>query len=288
MRIQKLTAVTIGKFDGFHLGHRRLLEELCSLAQKGYRPVVLQIRFSEQRILSFEEEEEVLQAYGNPERKVIPFTPEFSALSPEEFVRKVLVEELSAAAVVVGMDFRFGHDRAGDLSTLQELGEKYSFTVTGIPKLVQKEEVISSSRIRKCLEDGLVGEAEELLGHDLKYSGEVLHGKALGRTLGFPTINIIPSFDKLLPRFGVYRSRVFLPSEDLSGQKVYEGISNIGIRPTVSDGDRASVETHILGFSGDLYGKTVSVQPVRFLRPEIHFASLDELKNQIKKDLKSV
>lgn len=279
MRTGVLTAVTIGKFDGFHRGHRLLLEKLKAFSEQGLTPIVIRIRFPGEMILSEEEDLEVLSEYGSPELVTIPFTEEFAGKSPEEFVREILHDRYNAKEIVVGRDFRFGFKRAGDTETLSSLGKKYGFNVTTVEKLVAAGETVSSSRIRGLIKEGNIEEAENLLGHPIKLTDEVCHGKELGRTLGFPTINQIPPEEKILPCFGVYRSEVTFDG------KCFPGLTNLGLRPTVEDAVSPVMETYIIGFSGDLYGKTVTVRLVHFIRPEVHFNSVDELKNQMKMDL---
>jgi riboflavin kinase/FMN adenylyltransferase len=279
MRTGVLTAVTIGKFDGFHRGHRLLLEKLKAFSEQGLTPIVIRIRFPGEMILSEEEDLEILSEYGSPELVTIPFTEEFAGKSPEEFVREILYDRYKAREIVVGRDFRFGNERSGDVRTLSSLGEKYGFNVTTVEKLVASGETVSSSRIRGLIKEGNIEEAESLLGHPIKLTDEVRHGKELGRTLGFPTINQIPSDDRILPRFGVYRSEVSFDGE------IYTGLTNLGLRPTVENAVTPVMETYIVGFSGDLYGKTVTVKLVHFIRPEVHFNSVNELKNQMMKDL---
>ena len=279
MRTGVLTAVTIGKFDGFHRGHRLLLEKLKMFSEQGLTPVVIRIRFPGEMILSEEEDLEVLSEYGSPELLTIPFTDDFAKKSPEEFVREILCDRLNAREIVVGQDFRFGCERSGDINTLAFLGEKYGFNVTTVEKLTVSGEIVSSSRIRGLIKEGNIEEAQSLLGHPIKLTGEVCHGKELGRTLGFPTINQIPPEEKILPRFGVYRSEVAFNG------KCYSGLTNIGLRPTVEDAVTPVMETYIIGFSGNIYGKMVTIKLIRFIRPEVHFNSVDELKSQMMNDL---
>ncbi len=276
-----MTAVTIGKFDGFHKGHQMLLGHLTGFRAKGLRPVVLRIDMPGPRILSAKEDQEILDHFGEIELRNLRFTDELKEMSPESFVRKILVQSLQASEIVVGTDFRFGYRREGDAELLRAYGRKFGFGVTAVEKLVIGEEVVSSSRIRSCLADGKIEAAEVLLGHSICFSGEVEHGKQLGRTLGFPTINLTPPSDKLLPAFGVYRSEV-----ELDGKR-YSGLTNIGLRPTVADEMGPSVETYVFDYSGNAYGKSVKVKLIRFQRPEMQFASLEELREQIQKDLHS-
>ena len=277
-----MSVVTIGKFDGFHLGHRLLLEKLKELAGDHEKAAVLRILTPGKKLLSHDEMTEILSEYGNPEMTELEFTPEFAGITAGEFVRDTLVKCFGVREVIVGKDFRFGKDRAGDVETLISLGREYGFGVTAVDKLSLEGEVVSSSRIRSCLSEGNVKTAGLLLGQDIAYSGIVQHGKQLGRTIGFPTINLFAPEDKLLPRFGVYRSIV-----EMDGN-TYRGLTNIGLRPTVENSPTATVETFMKDYSGDAYGHNVRVILVDFLRPEKHFTSLDELVDSMKKDLKYI
>ena len=274
-----MSVVTIGKFDGFHMGHRLLLSRLQEKSGVYGRAVVLRILTPGKKLLCSEEEIRVLSMYGSPEMKTLEFTPEFMGRSPESFVKDILVNEYGVREVIVGKDFHFGKDRAGNVDTLTGLGQKYGFSVTAVDKLLMDGEVVSSSRIRNRLAEGDISSASKLLGQDISYSGVVKHGKQLGRTIGFPTINLIPDENKLLPCFGVYRSVV-----EMEGA-VYDGLTNIGLRPTVDESADATIETFIRGFDGDAYDRKVSVRLVDFIRPEQHFGSVDELREQLKKDL---
>ena len=280
-----MTAVTIGKFDGFHKGHRLLLSRLKELSDQGMKTAVIRIGFPGQRILSQEEDLELLQEYGSPELITLSFTEELAAKTPEAFIRDILERFPDLSAIIVGIDFHFGVGRSGNIDTLSRLGVKYGFRLMAVEKLKIGDAVVSSSWIRELLHRGEICFAEDLLGHPIQLTGEVRHGKALGRTLGFPTINLIPPEDKMLPCNGVYRSEVFLPEEP---DRIYTGLTNIGLRPTVEESEQVTMETFIKDYSGDLYGQVVTVHPCEFIRPEMHFSSVEELVTQMKKDLKSL
>ena len=292
-----MTAVTIGKFDGFHRGHRILLEELARVSQaaaktaekpseltgekKGIPTCVCKIDFPGPGILSQEEQRQVLDQYGIYRMRRLAFTEQFASQTPEEFVRRVLIGELGTTHVVVGADFCFGYNHSGSVETLRSLGEKYGFSVTAIEKLVLDGEVVSSTRIRKLLSEGQIEEAERLLGNEISYRGLVCHGRELGRTIGFPTINLCPDPDKLLPLFGVYQSEVTTPM----GQ--FRGITNIGKKPTVEKDAAPTIETFLFDFSGDLYDMEVTVRLVHFLRPERRFESVEALQEQMRRDIET-
>ena len=293
------SAITIGKFDGFHLGHQILLQDISDRAESdGLKAVCCKLRFPGSNIMSTGEDADFLKnKFPNIDRiEYIDFTPEFAAMSPEEFVKEYLINKLSAAYVVVGTDFRFGKNRSGDTETLKNLGEKYGFKVRVCDKLQVDGSVDSSSRVRENLEKGDMETVEKLLGYSYKLDGKVASGKKLGRTLGFPTINLEIGQDKLLPAYGVYASIVKVGKKSDNeavtsegsqndGRRVYKGITNIGIRPSIDDGDKPTVETFIYDFNEDIYGSDVTVIPVHYIRQEQAFGSLDELIEQINKDI---
>jgi len=189
-----------------------------------------------------------------------------------------LVKRLQAKAIVVGEDFHFGKNRTGDVMLLKALEKKYGYRTVCIPKVEEKQQRVSSTGIRDLLAKGAVEEANRLLGRPYTVFGEVLHGKKLGRTLGFPTMNLIPPAEKLLPAYGVYVTRTMVDGQ------WYAGITNIGLRPTVDSDKQVSVETHLFDYDGDLYGKQVEVQFLHFLRPEKKFPDIVSLKEAMNED----
>ena len=274
------TAVTIGKFDGFHLGHKLLLEKIRDYSLKhSVKSVCYKLDFGGASVLDSAEQEKAVSEYGIDDFLRIPFTPEFASSSPEDFVKNILVGELNAEYVVVGTDFCFGRNREGNADILRDLGTVYGFKVEAVDKLCLDGEVISSAGIRALLEKGDIEEAVRRLGRSYGFSGKVGSGKKLGRNLGFPTVNIIPEESKLLPKYGVYASETYVEG------KSYGSITNIGIRPSVDDGDAANVETFIYNFSDDIYGEDIRVELLKFIRPEKKFESLDALKEQISADI---
>lgn len=274
------TALTIGKFDGFHKGHRLLLQEISDYSAKtGAEAVCYKLEFGGDSILSRDEQEKVISGYGISRLCRVEFTPEYADVLAEDFVRDIIHEELGAEYVVVGSDFRFGRDRAGDVRLLEELSDKYGFKVKSFDKLVMDGEIVSSTRIRHLLEEGLVDEASKLLGKDYDLTGTVADGKKLGRSLGYPTLNLQFPENKILPRLGVYSSVTVI------GDDTYNSITNVGRRPSVDDGDEVNIETFIYDFNDDIYGREVSVKLTHFLRDERRFESLEALKDQIAIDI---
>lgn len=269
--------IAVGLFDGVHLGHKALLDEA---AKNGGRLGAL--TFSKLKknggILTSESERlALLASAGVSDCFVLDFEL-VRELSPADFIDSVLISMLGVASCTVGYNFRFGYNRAGDAEYL-----KRSLEAHGIRAYVKSAELsdgspISSSRIKEALSAGKLEEAARLLGRDYSYSGEIINGAHIGRTLGIPTINIDFDREKLILPYGVYASQVVMDG------KRYAGITNIGVRPTVS-GSGVSIETNILSVSGDYYGETAEILIKKFLREERKFASLDALKRQIEADI---
>lgn len=282
------TCVTLGKFDGLHRGHQRLLNELAKYEDQGLTSVMFTFDyhpgnlFSEKEInliLTEEEKKYILQKNGPKVLISYPFTLETAAMEPEEFIEKILFQKLDAKVIVVGSDYRFGNHRRGDVNMLKQYEEKYNYQLIVCEKLMLDDSVISSTRIREQIKKGNMEYVNEMLGFPYTIIGEVVHGKKLGRTLGIPTINQIPSKQKLLPPDGVYASVVKF--DDLR----FYGITNIGTKPTVSGDKIRGVETFLFDYEGDLYGKTVQVDLHVYERKEEKFASLEELIQRMQMDI---
>lgn len=283
------TAVALGKFEGLHRGHQLLFQEIVKQKEQGLQSVVFTFDMpprqlfhkeeSKKQLYTKEERCHILKKYGVDILIEYPFTLEFASLSPEEFIKNVLVEQVGAKVVVVGDDFRFGKKRAGSVEDLQKYASVYGYELKIIKKLQQDGHDISSSTIKNMLGQARMSEISELLGRNFSVSGKVMHGKALGRTIQIPTVNQIPEEGKALPPFGVYLSRIHL------GNESYYGITNIGVKPTVDQEKICGVETHIFDYSGDLYDQMIEVELLRFCRPEMKFGSLDALVKQMKQDI---
>lgn len=278
------SAVALGKFQGLHLGHMLLLDKITALAsEEGLTSVIFTIHVpSERMIYTSPERFDILEKTGIDTAVECEFSKEFASMQPEEFVRDILVERLHAAYVVVGKDFKFGYNRQGDVDRLVQFGIKYGFRVVAFDKLAIDGKVVSSSCIRELIEAGKVAEASKYMGRLYTVTGRVVHGRKLGRTIGFPTVNMRPAEGKLFPLFGVYETEVVI--DGIS----YRGITNVGDNPTVKEDGSVSIETYILDYSGDLYDRELTVCFRRFIRPEIKFNSVDELKNRIDLDKKIV
>ncbi len=220
---------------------------------------------------------------------LLPFNLELANLTPTQFVEEILVKHLQVRRVSVGWDFRFGRNRAGEAKDLEAIAANYNIEVTIVPLYsCENGERISSSIIRQALEQGDLKKSNRLLGRPYSLVGQVVKGQQLGRTLGFPTANLQLPPQKFLPSFGVYAVEVYVsqqkqPQAIFSGDRLHLGVMNIGCRPTLN-GSQPTVEVHLLDWSGDLYGRTLTVHLIEFLRPEEKFASLDLLKARINED----
>ena len=280
------TVVTLGKFNGVHRGHMELVDRVLSYEKEnrveGMNPVscVCCFQVSPVGLLTTEERRDILRKKGVQLLIEVPFVPELITMEPEQFVSRILVEGLQARHVVVGEDYRFGYQRRGDVGLLRKLGEEFGFTVEAVSKVQDDGQDISSSRIREALTKGDVETAGRLLGYPYFVTGKVIHGRRLGRALGFPTTNVIPDPGKILPPCGVYTVR-----SEVNG-RVYNGITNIGTKPTV-DGHFIGVETFLYKCNEDLYGETQKVELLHYQRPEMKFPTIEELKERIEKDRKA-
>lgn len=286
--------VVIGNFDGVHKGHQAVLRQARALAAvDGSRCIVLTFdphpsevlgRGSKPRITTMPRRIELLRANGADDVVVEPFTTELAAWAPERFARELLAGRLGARAVVVGTNFRFGHNRAGDFDTLKALGAQHGFEAVAAAMTGDAEGPFSSTRVRTALAAGDVALATELLGRPHSLGGIVVEGDQRGRTIGFPTANL-DGVEEMLPAYGVYAIRIDLgPAQTAGGARAsHDGVANIGMRPTVG-GASLRIEAHVFDFAGDLYGAPIRIGLVERLRGEQKFAGIDELRAQIAKD----
>lgn len=283
--------VTIGTFDGVHLGHQSLLSRITEIAKAIDGESVLLTFYPHPRMVLYpddhrvsllsspEEKVEELSKAGLDHLVVYPFTTALSRLSAFEYVRDILVKGINAHTVVVGHDHRFGRNREGDFNTLLELADVFSFQVEEVSALEVDAIEISSTKIRAALERGDADEAAVFLGRPYSITGKVVRSKQLGRTIGFPTANLEVLFEhKLIPSTGVYVSSVHTP------YGIFKGVTNIGVRPTVDKSDRVHIETHIFDFDKDLYDAMIQLELLHFLRSEQRFESVEALKSAIASD----
>lgn len=277
-------AITLGNFDGVHLGHRTLLEKTIEIGQKNnlstlaitYHPnpaLVLGKKNSFSYLQSLEERKAIILETGIDKVEVLPFTKELSEMEAEDFLETILIQKYNAKHIIIGFNHCFGKNRRGNIELLEELSTKYGFRVYEVEPVFAGEEKISSSSIRACLKIGDVEKAKLNLGRYFSLQNTVQHGKRLGRLLGYPTANLSIPKEQVLPAYGVYATYTNgIPS-----------ITNIGSKPTFDD-DWESIETHILDWSGDLYDTIVKVEFVKKLRNVTKFANIDQLKDQLSKD----
>ena len=282
--------VTSGTFDGVHLGHQKIIGRIREIARKIEGETVLITFWPHPRLVlypnehnlrllsTFEEKANLLRQFGIDHLVTIPFTQEFSQLSSEEFIQKVLIDKIKTKVLVIGYDHRFGKNREGSFEYLQQHSKSLGFDLEEISRQDVDEIGVSSTKIRKALESGDIKTATAYLGRPYELNGLVVKGQQIGRSIGFPTANIhIPNSYKLIPRDGVYAVEARIDG------LLYKAMLNIGNRPTV-DGTTKTVEAHLFDFQGDLYNKQITVYFREFIREEKKFKNLEELKDQLSKD----
>ncbi len=280
--------LALGNFDGLHRGHLKIIERVRrGAAEHGGIPMAMTFDPHPPRVvrpdkappllMTKEQRLEALDRAGIRAVAVVRFTHELSQWDPEMFVRVVLVEWLRVSEVWVGANFLFGHDRAGNYTSLRTLGQRFGFRAEKIDPVRYKEFVVSSTRIRRLVGEARMDEAAALLGHHYYLDGHVIEGQRRGREIGFPTANL-ETANELIPPHGVYATTI-----EVDGI-VHAAMTNIGVRPTFADGTAATIETHVLGFDGDLYGRQVRLAFVQRLRDERRFDDVDGLKTQIEAD----
>ncbi|SHE37746.1 riboflavin kinase / FMN adenylyltransferase [Arenibacter palladensis] len=283
------TAITIGTFDGVHIGHRKILERLINNAKVlelkstvltffPHPRMVLQKDVSIKLLNTIDEKIKIMEELGIDYLIVHPFTKEFSRLSATQFVRDILVNDLKTKKIIIGYDHRFGRNRNANINDLMAFGNALDFEVEEISAQEVDDVSVSSTKIRKALEDGDMKTANMYLGYNYMLTGSIVKGKGLGRKLNFPTANLsIPEEYKLIPKNGVY-----VVSSVLNGKTVF-GMMNIGFNPTV-EGKTKSIEINFFDFEQDLYGKEIQVDIIDRIRDEKKFNSLEALQAQLKKD----
>jgi riboflavin kinase/FMN adenylyltransferase len=284
--------VTTGTFDGVHIGHRKILEQLNHVARKNkgesvlltFNPhprIVLQPGIDLKLINSQTEKIELLKSCGIDHLIIHPFTKEFSRTTSLSFVRNILVNTIGAKKLVIGYDHHFGRNREGSFEHLKEFGPVYGFDVEEISAEDVKNITVSSTKIRKALLEGDLKTANDFLGYNFPLGGQVVEGEKIGNTLGFPTANIVADESyKILPADGVYAVEVHFPA---APEKRYFGMCNIGMRPTFS-GKFKTIEAHIFNFNRNIYGEQIKLIFIDRLRGEHKFESMEKLKNQLQKD----
>ena len=286
---KKSTIITIGTFDGVHLGHQKILKKLNIEAENNglessvltffpHPRTVLNPGSSLKLINTIEERISLFKKSKIDNLIVHPFTKEFSELDSEDYVKNILVDQLKAKIVLIGYDHKFGKNRTADINNLKEYGIKYNFEVIEIKAEEINDIAISSTKIRNSIEEGNIQLSNSYLGYEFSFFGKVVKGNSIGKTLGFPTANIKIGTDlKLIPKNGVYLISTII------NQNIIFGMMNIGIKPTTNENTK-SIEVNLFDFNQDLYDTNITIYIKQFLREEIKFDSLNELKLQIEKD----
>ena len=287
--------LTIGTFDGVHKGHQKIIDQLNNEAKKingesvllTFDPHPRMVLYPDthglQLIQTQDEKLEKLERMGLQNVIIYPFTFEFSRLTATEFIRDIIVNQLHVKKLVIGYDHQFGRNREGSIEFLKEIADTYSLDVIEIPAQIIEDSNVSSTKIRETLRNGNIGLASSYLGEFYTLKGTVVHGNALGRTIGFPTANLnIDDATKLIPSHGVYAVQI-----ERDGIW-YDGMMNIGYRPTISKSTGQTLEVHIFDFSEDLYGTMLTVSFINKLRNELKFDGVDQLKQQLKHDEETI
>ena len=283
--------LTTGTFDGVHLGHKKILRQLRLAADHLVGETVLFTFHPHPRMVLFpadhnlkllnteREKIEQLEKAGLQHLILFPFTLEFSRMSATEFVRDILVNQLKVKKLIIGYDHHFGRNREGSAENLKELAPIYKFDYEEIPVQILDDVNISSTKIRRAIEQGEVKTAQKFLGYPFQLNGVVAHGDKRGRTIGFPTANLkIEDTTKLIPGNGVYAVKVHHKGNS------YKGMMNVGVKPTIGENKGISIEVNIFDFEGELYDEQLKVELIDWIRDEKRFASLDELKQQLRED----
>ena len=286
-QLNRETAIAIGKFDGVHVGHRRLLEEILEKKREGLAACVFTFDVSPsvlfglsdgKVLMTREEKRRIFRELGVDVLVEFPMNLDTAAIPAEEFARRYLCAALGGKFIAAGEDLSFGQYGKGDAALLRRLSAELDFEVKTIEKVRMDDVPVSSTHIRCLVEEGKMEEVRRFLGESYQVNGIVVHGRHLGHSLGFPTVNVVPSEEKLLPPFGVYATSVRVE------EKLYRGVTNVGRKPTVEGAGEVGVETFLYDFEGDLYGREIQVFFHHFCRPERKFATVEELKAQIARD----
>ena len=287
---QSKTIVTLGTFDGVHLGHKKILEKVIASSKNlnaesvvltffPHPRTVLQSTEEMKQLNTIDEKIVLMNELGIDNLVIHPFNKDFSRLTAEEFVKNVLIEQFNIKKIIIGHDHRFGRNRTADINDLIEFGKEYDFEVEQISAEEINEAAISSTKIRNALNEGNIDLANQYLGYEYMISGKIIEGKKLGRTIGFPTANIFVEENyKLIPKSGVYIVKVNVL------EKAFFGMMNIGTNPTTDDSKNQKIEVNILEFDNDIYNKPITIHFLKRIREEKKFDTLNDLKNQLNLD----
>ncbi|NLI89211.1 MAG: bifunctional riboflavin kinase/FAD synthetase [Epulopiscium sp.] len=287
IRLSNESIVILGNFDGIHIGHQKLIKVAKEVAKEenlntvlfSFNPHPTWVLGNNPKpiLMTREEKRDKVEKLGIDTYIEYPFTKEFGQMKAQSFIEEVLIDKLNCKAVTVGNNYFFGKNKEGNVDYLRKLGEKYGYDVYAVDELKINNEIVSSSLIRKLILNGKIDLANSLIGEPYKIKGNIIKGNQLGRTLGFPTANIMPSDTKVLPPNGAYISKAYIMNEE------YYGLTNIGYNPTVN-GKKRMVETCMFDFSREVYGESLTVELLNYIRPEVKFNSLEELTSQLEED----
>ena len=286
-QVTEPTVISLGKFDGIHRGHELLMEQLAKKKKDGLKTAIFtfdippkkNVEHVETKVLTTNEEKmHIFEELGIDYLVECPFTKEIMCMEPEDFIR-MLVEKLSVKCIVAGEDFHFGHNRRGDYEMLRKYAGEYGYEAIILKKMKEDARDISSTFVREEIAAGNIEKANHLLGYHYFVKGVVKHGNRIGRTIGIPTVNLLPPEEKLLPPFGVYVTEVLIDG------KRYRGVTNVGCKPTIEGKNPVGVETHLLEFREDVYDQVVTVEFIHRLREERKFENIEALKEQMQKDI---
>lgn len=286
-KLKEKSAVAIGKFDGIHLGHQKLLKQIIEWKKEGFQAVIFTFdpppsvffeQTTKKELTTQEEKRKLFEDMGIDVLIEFPLNRNTAATTPVHFIEQILVERINAKRIAAGTDLSFGYRGAGNCELLIREAKHYDYQVKVIEKVCLEGKEISSTYVRQEVESGNMELVTTLLGNPYRIQGTVKEGQQLGRTIDMPTVNLLPVSDKLLPPRGVYFSYVYY-----NGRKL-QGVTNIGCRPTVSSNEIISVETYIYAFNEVIYGKHIVVELLHYRRPEMKFHGVQELKEQMQKD----
>lgn len=292
-KIKENTVICLGSFDGLHIGHQTLIENVIKESKEENLKSVL-FTFSNhpasiipnkeepKLIITNDEKVETLKKTGIDYLVMVAFSKEFMRMDPEDFVKDILVDNLNVKKIVVGFNYRFGYKGKGDTNLLKKLSDLYDFKVDIVSPIKNNGEVVSSSLIRKLILGGNIKKANKYLGRLFSIEGEVIHGKKRGKNLGFPTANIYLNNNYIVPKTGLYKTNTIYKSNR------YNSLTNVGFNPTFERNRNISIETYILNFNKDIYNEEIKVEFLEFLRDEKKFNSKEELIEQMNSDIRSI
>lgn len=285
------TTVALGNFDGIHLGHKELIDATINLSKQNKTIPSLftfdtnfnqfKLGTKNTSLMSNKQKESILQELGIDLLYIVKFCEQIKNMSPEEFIKKIILEKLNADTVIVGFNFKFGCNALGNVKVLEELSRKYKFKVVIMPPVMKNDNLVSSTLIRRLISQGDILTANKMIGRNYSMRGKVISGKGRGKKLGFATANLKCDIDYVSPKNGVYETIVKY------GNKEYKSITNIGVNPTFADVN-FSIETHIINFDKDIYNECIEIEFIKFIRKEKKFDTIDDLINQVNKDIKKV